>query len=151
MSEGRVGYEADAELAEQRENLGLDVAGPQGVFGLQGCYRVYGVGTADGGGPGLGQSDVADLALDDEVGQRADGLLDGGVRVDAVLVIEVDVVGSEPLERAFDSRLDIAGAAVDDSGAAAGVRDQTELRRDDDIIAPPLTALPTISSLWKGP
>jgi hypothetical protein len=49
-------------------------------------------------GTGLGQADVKHLALGDQLGQRADGLLDGRVRVDPVLVVQVDVVRTEPLE-----------------------------------------------------
>jgi hypothetical protein len=40
---------------------------------------------------------VADLAVLDEVGECADGVLDRCARVDAVLVVEVDVVGAEAL------------------------------------------------------
>jgi hypothetical protein len=46
----------------------------------------------------LAESDVTDLAFLDQLGHCADGLLDRHVRVDAVLVVEVDVVGSEPPE-----------------------------------------------------
>lgn len=84
---------------------------------------------------------MAHLALGDQFGQRADGLLDGRVRVDAVLVVEVDVVGAEPQERAFDRGLHVAGAAVDDAGAVAGVGDETELRRHDDVVAAALDGL----------
>jgi hypothetical protein len=54
------------------------------------------VGTANRGRPGLGQADVADLALGDQLGQRADGILDRGFRIDAVLIVEIDVVGAKP-------------------------------------------------------
>ena len=64
--------------------------------------RVHGVGAADGCRPGLGQPDVQDLSLGHQFGEGADGVLDGSVRVDAVLVVEVDAVGSEPLQRALD-------------------------------------------------
>lgn len=84
---------------------------------------------------------MAHLAFGDQFGQRADGLLDGRVRVDAVLVVEVDVVGAEPLERAFDRGLHVAGAAVDDAGAAVGVGDETELGRHDDVLASALDGL----------
>ena len=96
VPERGVGHEADAELAQQREELVLGVAGPQRVLGLQRGDRVHGVGAADRLRGGLGQPDVQDLALGDQLGQRADGLLDRGVRVDPVLVVEVDVVGAEP-------------------------------------------------------
>jgi hypothetical protein len=57
-----------------------------------------------------------------------------------VLVVEVDVVGTEPLQRALDRGPDVRRAAVEDSGACACacVRDEAELRRHHDIVAPPL-------------
>ncbi len=79
------------------------------------------MGTTDRGGAGLGQADVADLALGDELGKSADRLLDGGLRVHPVLVVEVDVVGAEPLQGALDRGADVGGAAVEDAGAAASV------------------------------
>ena len=135
MAERRVGNEADAQLAQQRQQLGLWVTGPQGVLGLQRGDRVHGVGAADRGGAGLGQADVADLALGDQLGQSADGLLDGGVRVDPVLVVQVDVVGAEPLQGALDRGADVRRAAVEDAGAATGVRDEAELRRHHHLVA----------------
>ena len=59
---------------------------------------MHGVSAADRGGAGLGQPDVADLALGDELRQGADGVLDGGLRIDAVLVVQIDVVGAQPLQ-----------------------------------------------------
>jgi hypothetical protein len=53
-----------------------------------------------------------------------------------VLVIQVDVVGAEPLERSFDRRPNVRRAAVEHSGAATRVRVQTELGRQDDLLAP---------------
>ena len=53
--------------------------------------------------------------------------------VDAVLVVEVDVVGAEPLERAFDGEADVLGAAVEP--AAAGVGHEPELGAEDDLVA----------------
>src|SRR3954454_6614238 len=136
MAERRVGNEPDPEPPQQRQDFGLDVAAPEGVFGLQRGRRMHGVRPADRLGAGLGQSDMAHLAFGDQLAQRADRLFDGRVRVDAVLVVEVDVVGAEPLERAFDRGLHIVGAAVDDAGTAARVGDETELRRHDDVVAP---------------
>jgi hypothetical protein len=47
---------------------------------------------------GLGQADVAHLAGLDELRHRSHGVLDRGLRVDAVLVVEVDVIDAEALE-----------------------------------------------------
>jgi hypothetical protein len=59
---------------------------------------VHGVGAAERLGAGLGQADVPDLAFGHQLGDGADGLLDGRVGVDAVLVVEVDAVGPKALQ-----------------------------------------------------
>src|SRR6266568_709361 len=135
VAERRVGNEPDAQVAQQRQQLGLGVTGPQGVLGLQRGDRVHGVGAADRGGAGLGQADVADLALGDQIGQGADGVLDVGLRIDPMLVVQVDVVGAEPLQGALDRDADVRWAAVEDAGAATGVRDDAELRRQHNLVA----------------
>ena len=116
VAERRVGNESDAQLAQQRQQFGLRVTRPQGVLGLQRGDRVHGVGAADRGGAGLGQPDVANLALGDQRGQGADGLLDGRFRIDPVLVVQVDVIGAQPLERTLDGDADVRRAAIEDAG-----------------------------------
>ena len=93
-----------------------------------------GVRAPDGRRRGLGQPVVPDLALGDELGERTDGLLDGGARVHAVLVVQVDVVGVEPLQRALDGQADVLGAAVEAARAVAAVQDRAELRRDHHLV-----------------
>jgi hypothetical protein len=61
---------------------------------------VHRVRAADRLRRGLGEPEVADLALLDELRHRADRLLDRTVSVDAVLVVEVDVVDAEPRSEA---------------------------------------------------
>src|SRR5437868_1805451 len=94
-----------------------------------------GVGATDRFGRGFGEADVQDLALGHQFGNGADGVLDRSVWVDPVLVVEVDAVGPEPLQGAFDRGADVRGAAVEYTGPTAGVRDEAELRRQDDIVA----------------
>jgi hypothetical protein len=130
-----VGDKADAQRPQQRQDRRLGVTGPQGVLRLQGGDPVDGVGAADGVHPRLGQADVADLALGDQLGQGADGVLDRGVGVDAVLVVQVDVVGAEPPQGAVDRGADVGRAAVEVAGAAAGVGDHAELGRHHDLVA----------------
>ena len=65
VAERGVGNEPDTEPAQQRQDFGLDVAGPERVFGLQRGHRMHGVCPADRLGAGLGQSDVAHLAFGD--------------------------------------------------------------------------------------
>jgi hypothetical protein len=52
-----------------------------------------------------------------------------------VLVVQVDVVGAEPLQGALDRDADVRRAAVEDAGAATGVRDDAELRRQHNLVA----------------
>ena len=137
VPEWGVGDEADAVLAQQGQQLGLGVAGPQGVLGLQCGERVHGVGATDRVGRGLGQADVQDLALADQLGQCADGVLDGRAGVDPVLVVEVDPVGAQALEGALDGGADVGRAAVDGAGSATGMGHEAELGGDDDLVTAP--------------
>jgi hypothetical protein len=86
---------------------------------------VDGVGAADRAGAGLGQADVADLALGDQFGQGAGGLLDRRARVDPVL----SVTPGPPPE--WETRPNFVATT-------------TWSRR-------PLIASPISSSLWNGP
>ena len=88
----------------------------------------------DGRRRGLGQPVVPDLALGDELGERADGLLDRGARVHAVLVVQVDVVGAEPLQRALHGKAHVLRAAVQAARAVAAVPDRAELGRDHHLV-----------------
>ena len=94
-----------------------------------------GVCAADRGGTGLGQTDVSDLALGDQLGHAADGVLDGGLRIDPVLVIQVDVVRTEPLQRALDRGADVRRATVEHPRATTGVGDDAEFRRQRHLVA----------------
>ena len=135
VAERRVGNESDAQLAQQRQQFGLRVTRPQGVLGLQRGDRMHRVGATDRGGTGLRQPDVTNLALGDECGQGADGVLDGRLRIDPVLVVQVDVVGAQPLQGTLDGDADVRRAAVEDARAAAGVRDDAELRGQHHLVA----------------
>jgi hypothetical protein len=55
--------------------------------------------------------------------------------VDTVLVVQVNVVGAEPPQRTLDRGADVGRAAVEDTGAAAGVGDHAELGRHHDLVA----------------
>ena len=143
-------YEADAELDQGRQDLLLGLAPPQRVLALQRGDRLDGARPADGADAGLGQPELLDLALCDEVLDGAGDVLDRHVRVDAVLVQQVDPVGPEALQGGVDDLPDVLGAAVEGAeraaaGLAAAGR-KSELRRDDDLVAKGARAFPTSSS-----
>jgi hypothetical protein len=78
-------------------------------------------------------AEVAELAGADEVGERAEGLVEVDGRVPAVDLVEVEVVGAEAAQRVLDRDHDPA------AGAAAVVRvvveGHEELRREHDVVA----------------
>ena len=104
-AERAVRDEADAELATRREDAVLRIARPQRVLGLQRGDRMDLARAAQRLDAGLRQAEVADLAGLHEVGHRADRVLDRRARVDAVLVVEVDVIDAEPLQARVARRL----------------------------------------------
>ena len=95
---------------------------------------------------------MADLSLGHQFGERAHRVFDRRLRIDPVLVAQIDVVGVQPLRASpRPPRLTLAGLL---SSVPRGrplwemkpnlVATTTSSRR-------PLMARPTISSLWKGP
>jgi hypothetical protein len=73
---------------------------------------MHGVGAADIRGAGFGQAEIADFAGGDEFGDGAGDILDRHGTVDAVLIEQVDVIGPQPLQRAFHGLADLIGMAV---------------------------------------
>src|SRR3546814_14966287 len=73
---------------------------------------MHGVGAADVGDAGFGQTKVAYLALPYEVTERAGHVLDRYVAVDEVLVEQIDVVGMQTRQRAFEGTADVFGSAA---------------------------------------
>src|SRR5207237_1631063 len=74
--ERRVGHKADPELAAGGQHFRFRVAAPQRVLGLEGGDGMDRVGTTDRLRGGLAEPEVKDLARADELGHRADSLLD---------------------------------------------------------------------------
>ena len=71
----------------------------------------------------------------DELRHRADGLLDRDRLVDAVLVVEVDVVDAEPLQRGVARLAHVLRLAVDAEEAAVLAALVAELRGEHDLVA----------------
>ena len=147
-------HEGDAVGGAERQHLGQRVARPQRQLALHGGDRVDGVGARELVARDLRQADRPRLAGRDDLGQRADALLDRDLRVGAVQVVEVDVVDA----RGARSEPSIAGADVlGRAVAAAGCRSRGPRPRSRtwSPASPrrggPATARPTSSSLVYGP
>src|ERR1700722_18318137 len=113
----------------------LRIPGPQGVLGLKRSDRGHAMRTPDRVGASLGQTDEAHLALGDELTQKANGFLNWGTRVHPVLVVEVDVVSPEALERTVDRDANALGAAVRDPTLSSRVREDAELRGHHHLVS----------------
>ena len=113
----------------ERDRVALDVASRQRVVGLRALEALeapplrYAQRLHQLPGLEVRAADVAHLARADQVGQRAQRLVDGGLGVGAVDLVEVDAVGAEPLQ----ARL----AGLDDvqPGEAHLVRARTQCGR----------------------
>src|SRR5260370_3189689 len=71
-----------------------------------------GDGATDGGDAGFRQFDVANFGFANQVGHGADGFLDRSVSIDAVLVVQINVIDGEALEAGFASAAGVLGLSV---------------------------------------
>ena len=94
------------------------------------------MGPADRLRRGLGQAEEADLALGHQLGHRPDRLLDRSVRIDAVQVVEIDVIHPQSGQAALDGSTHIGGRSVDLQRGAVGVVADAELGRDESLVPP---------------
>ena len=104
--ERAVGDKAGAEFRAERQNFGLDVAGPQRILDLHSAEWVRGMCSSDGRRTRLTDAGMANFALADELAHRAHGVFDRHGRIDTVDVVEVDKIGFEPLQAALAGRFD---------------------------------------------
>ena len=70
------------------------------------------------------------FAGSDQLGHRAHGLLDRHVRVDAVLVVQVDGIDAQPLEAGVAARVHVFGATVDAALRGSRIAKDAELGGD---------------------
>ena len=151
LAERAEGDEADPELLERRQDLRLGLAPPERVFALERGDRLDGVCAADRLHACLGQPEVPHLARVDQLLDRAGDVLDRDVRVDAVLVEQVDRVDPEPLQRGLDAALDRLGAAVEPGRSVLSSMSKPNFVAITTWSRTGSSASPTSSSLVNGP
>ena len=130
----RVGHKAYAQLAAKRQDVRLDKAAPQRILGLQRGNRVHPGRAANGVWPRLGQPQVAHLALLHQPLHSANSVLDRHRRINAVLVIQVDHLHTQPGE-AFITCFDHIFRAAVGAGLAIGHVHIAKLAGDDRLFA----------------
>ncbi len=75
----------------------LRVPGHDRIFALSGGHSLNRMGAANGARACFGQAEVQNLTLLDQLFNRTGDILDWHLRIDTVLVVEVDAIGSQPL------------------------------------------------------
>ena len=141
LAERAEGDEADPQLLERRQDVRFRLPPPQRVFALQRRDRLDRMRAADGLHAGLREAEVLHLALLDQVLHRPGDVLDRHVRVDAVLVEEVDGLDPEPLERASVTAWMCSGRLFSPRCRPVAVELEAELGGDHDLIAERARAL----------
>lgn len=136
FAQGAIRDETNSELLERLKEWALGIAPPERVFALHSRDALYRVGTTDRLWIRLAQTEVLHLALADQLLHGSRNLLDRNRWIYSVLVKEIDVVGLQSLERAFDNLADVLGAAVESARAAAiGIDVKAKLRGNDNMSA----------------
>jgi hypothetical protein len=141
-SQRAIGNEADAELAANTQDAVLGIAGPKGVFVLERGDGMHGVRATQSLGTRFGHADVTDFAFLDEFLHCAERVLDWYVGIDAVLVIEVDIIDAEPSQARLAGAADVIRFSVNISRCEIfEVALITEFRCEDDFVAPSFNGL----------
>ena len=96
---------------------------------------------------GLREPKMPDLAPSDEIANRSCNVFDRHFWVDPVLVEQVDVVSPEPPQHLLDDLADVVRPAVESSGFEV----ETELRREDHLVADRLERLADEGLVRIGP
>src|SRR5215207_1465090 len=96
---------------------------------------MYGLGSPDCLWAGLRQAEAAHFSRLHEVAHRTHRVLDGRVRVDPVLVVEVDHLDPEPFETGLAGLAHVVGPAVDAQKRAVRGAHVAELGGEHDLVA----------------
>src|SRR6266567_626228 len=126
-------HKADPEFLQRRKNLLLRLPPPQRILTLESRDRLNRMGTTNVCCSGLRHTEMLDLTFLNEIPDGARHVFNRHIRVDAMLVEQVDHVAPEPLQCGFSDRSDPFGFAVGPLRWHAVL--ETELRRDDNSVS----------------
>src|SRR5271168_275880 len=122
-------HESNPEFAQRGNHVVLVVAGPERILRLERGYRMSRMRPADSFHAGLGEAEKTHFTLAHQVRHRANRLLDRHLLIHAMLVIEIDMIDAEALERRVAGGAHVLGPAVD-RALAVGEDLVAELGRD---------------------
>src|SRR5688572_29337361 len=91
----------------------------------------------------FGEPPMKHLSLSHQVFDCTGDILDRNFRIDAMLIEQIDAVGTQSLEGTIDHSLDVVGLAVQTRKPPTGllIDIPTELGSDRDLISKPLDSL----------
>src|SRR4051794_33807492 len=112
-------HEANSQLFKRRHDRLLRLPPPQRVLALQRGDGLNRVRASDGLCAGLRQTEVLHLALVDQVLHRTRDVFDRYVKIDAMLVIEVNRLDPESFQRSLHYFFDVLRPAVQCTPPAA--------------------------------
>src|SRR5258705_8992479 len=107
-----IGHHADSKFLQRWQHFLLRLSPPQRVFALQCRHGLNGVRATDRLDARLGKSEVLYLALSNQILYRSRDLFYRDVRINTVLLEEVDGIDLKTLERGVCHFLDMLGSAI---------------------------------------
>ncbi len=113
--------EADAEFLEGRQHFHLRASRPQRVFALDCCDRLDGVSAANRLCSCFRKAEVLHLPFLNQVLHRSGHVFDWHVRVNTVLIEQIDGIDLESLERGLGDLLDVLWPTIQAHPAAPPV------------------------------
>ncbi len=133
--------EADSEFFQCGQDLLFRLSPPQGVFALQRGDRLHGMCTANRSHTCFRESEVLHFVRANQVFHRTRHVLNRHVGINAVLIKEVDHLGSEAFQRGIGHLLDVLGPAVQAGAFSVFIDFEAKLCSDDDLAAERLESL----------
>src|SRR5437762_1351258 len=112
FAERTVWNEADSQFLESRYHFFLRRPRPQRVFALKRGQRLDGVRAPDRLRSCFGKAEVLHLAFLNQLLHRSRHVLDRHVRIDAMLIEQINHIGPESLERTLGDLLDVLRPAI---------------------------------------
>src|SRR5271157_813148 len=112
LAQWAVRDQADSEFLQGRYHFLLRSPRPQRIFALESSERLDCVCATDGLHSCFGKAEVLDLAFLNQVLHRSRYVFDWHVRVNPMLIEQVDDIHPEPLERSLGGLLDVLRPAV---------------------------------------
>jgi hypothetical protein len=141
LAQRAIWNEADFEFLEGRQHFRFRASPPQRVFALDRSHRLDGVCATDRLHACFRKAEVLNLIFLNQVLHRPRNVFDWHVRVNAVLIEQINGVDLEPLERALGGLLDVLRPAVQarqtlhPAGVELRIEVEPELGGDDHLLA----------------